>query len=226
MVKLGNDWDDIIGGEFQKEYYLRLREFLKAEYSAYEVYPNMYDMFSALKVTSYSGTKVVIIGQDPYHEPGQAHGMSFSVKPGTPIPPSLLNMYKELRDTLGCYIPNNGFLMPWAKQGVLLLNAVLTVRRGQADSHKGKGWEIFTDSVISALNRREDPVVFLLWGNNARRKAELIDRRRHFVFEAAHPSPLSASRGFFGCNHFAKANEALISALRTPIDWQIPNLPE
>ncbi len=224
MVKLGNDWDEVIGGEFEKEYYLRLREFLKAEYAAGEVYPNMYDMFSALKVTSYQGTKVVIIGQDPYHEPGQAHGMAFSVKPGTPIPPSLLNMYKELNRTLGCYIPNNGYLVPWARQGVLLLNAVLTVRRGQADSHKGKGWEQFTDSIIQALNRRRDPVVFLLWGNNARKKAQIIDRERHFVFEAAHPSPLSASRGFFGCNHFAKANEALISVLKSPIDWQIPNI--
>lgn len=224
MVKLGNDWDRVIGGEFEKEYYLKLREFLKAEYSSGEVYPNMYDMFSALKVTSYGAAKVVIIGQDPYHEPNQAHGMSFSVKPGVAIPPSLLNMYKELKNSLGCYIPNNGYLMPWAQQGVLLLNAVLTVRRGQADSHKGKGWERFTDSIIAALNQRSDPVVFLLWGNNARKKAEFIDRERHFVFEAPHPSPLSASRGFFGCNHFVKANEALISTLRSPIDWQIPNI--
>ncbi len=224
MVKLGNDWDRVIGGEFEKDYYLKLREFLKKEYSLGEVYPNMYDMFSALKVTSFEDTKVVIIGQDPYHEPGQAHGMAFSVKPGVPVPPSLMNMYKELNKSLGCFIPNNGFLMPWAKQGVLLLNAVLTVRRGQADSHKGKGWEQFTDSIIEALNRRRDPVVFLLWGNNARKKADFIDRSRHFVFEAPHPSPLSASRGFFGCNHFAKANEALISILKSPIDWQIPNI--
>ncbi len=224
MVRLGNDWDEIIGGEFGKDYYLKLRSFLKDEYSRGEVYPNMYDLFSALKVTSYSGTKVVILGQDPYHEPGQAHGMSFSVLPGTQIPPSLLNMYKELRSSLGCYIPNNGYLMPWAQQGVLLLNTVLTVRRGEANSHKGQGWEIFTDNVISALSARRDPVVFLLWGANARKKTELIDTKRHFVFEAPHPSPLSASRGFMGCDHFKKANEALISVLKSPIDWQIPNI--
>lgn len=224
MVSLGNDWDSVLGNEFEKDYYLKLREFLKAEYSRTEVYPNMYDLFSALKVTSYKDTKVVILGQDPYHEPGQAHGMSFSVKPGVAIPPSLLNMYKELRDSLGCYIPDNGYLVPWARQGVLLLNTVLTVRKGEANSHKGMGWEIFTDKVISLLNQRRDPVVFLLWGRGARQKAELIDTSRHFVFEAAHPSPLSASRGFMGCGHFKKANEALISILKSPIDWQIPNI--
>lgn len=224
MVTLGNDWDKIIGGEFEKDYYLRLRAFLKSEYSNCRVYPNMYDLFSALKVTSYEKTKVVILGQDPYHEPNQAHGMSFSVKPGVPIPPSLLNMYKELRDEYGCFIPNNGYLMPWAKQGVLLLNAVLTVREGQANSHAGKGWETFTDSVIEALNRRADPVVFLLWGNYARKKKELIDASRHFVLEAAHPSPLSASRGFMGCGHFKRANEILLSLVKTPIDWQIQNI--
>ncbi len=224
MVKLGNDWDEVIGGEFRKDYYLRLRAFLKDEYSRGEVYPDMYDLFSALKVTSYRATKVVILGQDPYHEPGQAHGMSFSVRPGVAAPPSLMNMYKELRDSLGCFIPNNGYLMPWAQQGVLLLNSVLTVRRGEANSHRGMGWETFTDKVIAELSARRDPVVFLLWGGNARKKAELIDRERHFVFEAPHPSPLSASRGFFGCGHFRKANEALISVLKSPINWQIPNI--
>ena len=224
MVRLGNDWDNIIGGEFEKEYYLKLRAFLKSEYSNFTVYPDMYDLFSALKATSYADTKVVIIGQDPYHEPNQAHGMSFSVKPGVAIPPSLLNMYKELKDELGCFIPNNGYLMPWAKQGVLLLNAVLTVRAGEANSHAGKGWEIFTDSVISALNRRADPVVFLLWGSYARKKKELIDTSRHFVLEAAHPSPLSAQRGFMGCGHFKRANELLISLVKSPIDWQIQNI--
>lgn len=224
MVKLGNDWDEVLGGEFEKDYYLKLRAFLKDEYARGEVYPNMYDLFSALKVTSYRGTKVVILGQDPYHEPGQAHGMSFSVRPGVQIPPSLLNMYKELNSSLGCYIPNNGYLMPWAEQGVLLLNTVLTVRRGEANSHRGMGWEQFTDQVISLLSARRDPVVFLLWGSNARKKTELIDRSRHFVFEAPHPSPLSASRGFFGCGHFKKANEALISVLKSPINWQIPNI--
>ncbi len=224
MVKLGNDWDEYLGDEFKKDYYLRLRNFLKAEYARGEVYPDMYDLFSALRVTSYKAVKVVILGQDPYHEPGQAHGMSFSVKPGVPIPPSLMNMYKELQASLGCYIPNNGYLMPWAEQGVLLLNTVLTVRRGEANSHRGIGWEIFTDKVISLLSERRDPVVFLLWGGNARKKTELIDTERHFVFEAPHPSPLSASRGFLGCGHFKKANEALISVLKSPIDWQIPNV--
>lgn len=224
MVKLGNDWDNIIGEEFTKEYYLNLRAFLKNEYANYTVYPDMYELFSALKATAYSSVKVVILGQDPYHEPNQAHGMSFSVKPGVQIPPSLLNMYKEIRDEYGYEIPNNGYLMPWAQQGVLLLNAVLTVREGQAGSHANKGWETFTDNVIKALNNREDPVVFLLWGNYARKKAEFIDKNRHFVLEAAHPSPLSASRGFMGCGHFKKANEILTKLMKTPINWQIPNI--
>ncbi len=224
MVKLGNDWDNIIGEEFEKEYYLKLRAFLKNEYANYTVYPDMYDLFSALKATSYSNTKVVIIGQDPYHEPNQAHGMCFSVKPGVQIPPSLLNMYKEIRDEYGYDIPNNGYLMPWAEQGVLLLNAVLTVREGQAGSHANKGWEEFTDNVIRALNKREEPVIFMLWGNYARKKAELIDTNRHFVLEAAHPSPLSASRGFMGCGHFKKANSILVSLIKSPINWQIQNL--
>ena len=226
MVDFGNDWNERLKDEFQKEYYIRLRQFLKHEYQNYTVYPDMFDIFSALKETSYADTKVVIIGQDPYHEPNQAHGMCFSVKPGVPTPPSLINIYKELQDDLGCFIPDNGYLLPWAKQGVLLLNAVLTVREGIADSHKNKGWEIFTDRVIEELNKREDPIVFLLWGRNAKAKAESIDRERHKVLEAAHPSPLSASRGFFGCRHFSKANEALLSFLEQPIDWQIPNLTE
>ncbi|MBR5535118.1 MAG: uracil-DNA glycosylase [Clostridia bacterium] len=224
MVKLGNDWDNIIGEEFEKEYYLKLRAFLKGEYANYTVYPDMYELFSALKVTGYADTKVVILGQDPYHEPNQAHGMCFSVKPGVQTPPSLLNMYKEIRDEFGFEIPNNGYLMPWAEQGVLLLNAVLTVREGQAGSHANKGWEIFTDSVIKALNKREDPVVFLLWGNYARKKSEFIDKSRHFVLEAAHPSPLSASRGFMGCGHFKMANEILVKLVKTPIDWRIQNI--
>lgn len=221
MVKLGNDWDNIIGGEFEKEYYLKLRMFLKEEYSNHKVFPDMYDLFSALKATPYSKVKVVILGQDPYHEEGQAHGMAFSVKPGIAIPPSLLNMYKELNKELGLDIPKTGYLMPWAQQGVLLLNTVLTVREGNANSHQNKGWEIFTDEIIKALNERADSVIFLLWGNNARKKAELITNSRHHVLEAAHPSPLSASRGFFGCGHFKKANEILISQLKSPINWQI-----
>lgn len=224
MVKLGNDWDNIIGAEFQKEYYLKLRAFLKDEYANQVVYPDMHSLFSALKVTSYAHTKVVILGQDPYHEPNQAHGMCFSVKPGVQIPPSLLNMYKEIKNEYGYDIPNNGYLMPWAQQGVLLLNAVLTVREGQAGSHANKGWEEFTDSVIKALNKREDPVVFMLWGNYARKKKEFIDTSRHFVLEAAHPSPLSASRGFMGCGHFRAANDILIRLVKNPINWRIQNI--
>ena len=221
MVKLNNDWDEKIGGEFEKDYYLTLRMFLKEEYASTAVYPDMYDLFSALKATPFSKVKIVILGQDPYHEPGQAHGMAFSVKPGVPIPPSLLNMYKELNAELGCTIPKNGYLMSWAQQGVLLLNTVLTVRGGEANSHHGKGWELFTDEIIRQLNMRRDGVIFMLWGNNARKKKELITNPQHYVLEAAHPSPLSASRGFMGCGHFKKANEILISNLKSPIDWQI-----
>lgn len=221
MVKFGNDWDGKIGGEFEKEYYLKLRRFLKEEYANTTVYPDMYDLFSALKETPFSKVKVVILGQDPYHEPHQAHGMAFSVKPGVPLPPSLLNIYKEINAEFGYPIPKNGYLLPWAKQGVLLLNTVLTVRAGQANSHHGKGWEIFTDEIIRQLNERRDPIVFLLWGNNARAKKELITNPRHFVLETVHPSPLSASRGFMGCGHFKKANEILISLLKSPVDWQI-----
>lgn len=221
MVKLNNDWDEKIGREFEKEYYLRLRMFLKEEYASHAVFPDMYELFSALKVTPFSKVKVVILGQDPYHEPGQAHGMAFSVKPGVQIPPSLLNMYKELNAEFGYEIPKTGYLMKWAEQGVLLLNTVLTVRNGEANSHHGKGWETFTDEIIRQLNLRKDPIVFMLWGNNARRKKELITNPQHHVLEAAHPSPLSASRGFMGCGHFKKANEILISNLRAPIDWQI-----
>ena len=221
MVKLNNDWDAKIGAEFNKEYYLKLRMFLKEEYAAHTVYPDMYELFSALRETPFSKVKVVILGQDPYHEPNQAHGMAFSVKPGVPTPPSLLNMYKELKAEFGYEIPKTGYLMKWAQQGVLLLNTVLTVREGEANSHHGKGWELFTDEIIRQLNMRKDPIVFMLWGNNARRKKELITNPNHYVLEAAHPSPLSASRGFMGCGHFRKANEILISNLMAPIDWQI-----
>ena len=224
MVKLGNDWDNIIGEEFNKEYYLKLRAFLKDEYTNHTVYPDMYELFSALKVTGYADTKIVIIGQDPYHEPNQAHGMCFSVKPGVQIPPSLLNMYKELRDEYGYDIPNNGYLLPWAQQGVLLLNSALTVRDGMANSHRGKGWETFTDCVIEKLNSRTEPVIFLLWGNNAKEKARLITNPCHHILTTVHPSPLSASRGFFGCGHFAKTNELLKEMGKEPIDWQIENI--
>ncbi|MBO4896894.1 MAG: uracil-DNA glycosylase [Clostridia bacterium] len=224
MVKIGNDWDGKISEEFQKPYYLKLRQFLKEEYSSHTIYPDMYDIFSALKATSYSKVKVVIIGQDPYHGEGQAHGMCFSVKPDVEIPPSLKNIYKEIVAEFGGFVPDNGYLMPWAEQGVLLLNSVLTVRAGLANSHRGKGWEAFTTRVIEALNEREDPVAFLLWGANAKEKAELIDTSKHLCLTAAHPSPLSAHNGFFGCGHFESVNEWLIKNVKTPIDWQIPNI--
>ena len=218
MVKLGNSWDALLADEFKKDYYLQLRQFLKAEYSSRVVYPGMYDIFNALKYTAYEDVKVVIIGQDPYHEPGQAHGLCFSVQDGTPLPPSLKNIYKELWDDLGVS-RTSGCLTDWAQQGVMLLNAVLTVRQGQAGSHAGKGWETFTDHVIELLNEREDPVVFLLWGGYARKKKALITNRRHFILEAAHPSPLSAYNGWFGCRHFSRANAILTSMGKSPILW-------
>ncbi len=224
MVSIGNDWDDILKGEFEKEYYLKLRAFLKEEYSHHKIHPDMYDIFNALKWTPYKDTKVVILGQDPYHEEGQAHGLAFSVKPGVRIPPSLLNMYKELQAELGCYIPNNGYLEKWARQGVLLLNSALTVRNGAANSHRGKGWEIFTERVVELLNEREDPVIFLLWGSNAKEKIKVITNPWHKILTTVHPSPLSANRGFFGCGHFKTANRLLKQMGKEEIDWQIENI--
>lgn len=224
MVNIGNDWDELLKDEFSKEYYIKLRGFLKYEYQHHTVYPDMYDIFNALKWTSYQDTKVVILGQDPYHEVNQAHGLAFSVKVGVDIPPSLQNMYKELHNELGLYIPNNGYLEKWARQGVMLLNSSLTVREGAANSHRNKGWEIFTSKIIEILNKREKPIIFLLWGNNAKEKKALITNPSHYVLTAAHPSPLSASRGFFGCGHFKKANEILESLNEKPIDWQIENV--
>lgn len=221
MVNIGNDWDKIIGDEFEKPYYLKLRAFLKEEYSKYTVYPDMYDIFNSLKYTSFADTKAVIIGQDPYHEPGQAHGLCFSVKKGVDIPPSLKNIYKEIADDLGIKEPEHGELTEWAKQGVLMLNAVLTVRKGYANSHSNKGWEIFTDRVISELNKKTTPVVFLLWGAKAKEKAKVITNPIHVKLTSVHPSPLSAYGGFFGCRHFSKANEILTSSGQTPIDWQL-----
>ena len=219
MVNIGNSWDEVLKGEFEKDYYLKLREFLKAEYGSRVIYPDMYDIFNALKYTSFADTRAVIIGQDPYHGPGQAHGLCFSVKKGVPLPPSLVNIYKEITDDLGVTMPQHGELTGWAKQGVLLLNTVLTVRAGQPNSHKDKGWEIFTDRVISELNRKETPVVFLLWGANAEKKARVITNPIHKKLITVHPSPLSAYRGFFGCRHFSKANEILISSGQPPIKW-------
>lgn len=224
MVNIGNDWDEILKGEFEKTYYLKLREFLKEEYKNNIIYPDMHDIFNALKYTSYKDTKVLILGQDPYHGENQAHGLAFSVKPGVKTPPSLLNMYKELNSEFECFIPNNGFLVPWTKQGILLLNTALTVRAHEANSHKGKGWETFTDHIIETLNLRQDPVIFVLWGNNARSKKKLIDTNRHYIIESAHPSPLSASRGFFGSKPFSQVNDILIKLGKEPIDWQIPNI--
>lgn len=224
MVCLGNKWDVVLKDEFEKDYYLKIREFLKYEYSHYKIYPDMNDIFNSLKYADYDNIKVVIIGQDPYHEEGQAHGLSFSVKPNIDIPPSLVNIYKELHDDVGCYIPNNGFLEKWAKQGVLLLNNVLTVRAHQANSHKTCGWETFTDKIISELNKREKTIVFLMWGSCAKQKELLITNPNHYILKTVHPSPLSAYRGFFGCKHFSKANDILLSLVKTPIDWQIPNI--
>ncbi len=219
MVSLGNDWDGLLKDEFSKDYYLQLREFLKSEYSSRVIYPGMYDIFNALKAVPYKDVKVVILGQDPYHEPGQAHGMCFSVKPGVPAPPSLVNIYKEIHSDTGAPIPQDGYLMRWAEQGVLLLNTVLTVRAHQANSHRGRGWEQFTDRVIGLLNEREKPVVFLLWGANARSKKALITGPQHLVLEAPHPSPLSAHNGFFGCRHFSKTNAFLKEHGMDPINW-------
>lgn len=224
MVNLGNSWDDLLREEFSKDYYLRLREFLKQEYSTKTIYPNMNDIYNALKYTSYEDVKVVILGQDPYHGEGEAHGLAFSVKKGIAIPPSLRNIYKELNTSLGCYIPNNGYLEKWAKQGVLLLNTALTVQKDNANSHSGKGWEILTDSIIKKVNQKSQPVVFMLWGNNAKSKAWFVDQSKHLVLTSVHPSPLSASRGFFGCNHFKLANEFLTKNGLKEIDWQIENI--
>ncbi|MCI2253788.1 uracil-DNA glycosylase [Domibacillus sp. PGB-M46] len=216
---LTNDWAPLLEGEFEKPYYQELRSFLKEEYSTQVIHPDMDDIFNALHFTPYQNVKVVILGQDPYHGPNQAHGLSFSVQPGIKPPPSLKNMYKELKEDIGCEVPNHGYLKQWADEGVLLLNTVLTVREGKANSHRNKGWETFTDQVIRLISEREKPVVFLLWGRPAQSKKALIDINRHVIIESPHPSPLSASRGFFGSRPFSKANEALASMGESPINW-------
>ncbi len=221
MVVLGNDWDNILKGEFESDYYKRLRVFLKQEYTQQSVFPPMHDIFNAFRYTAYGDVKVVIIGQDPYHQPGQAHGMCFSVRDGVRIPPSLRNIYKEINRDLGIPIPNTGYLLPWAKQGVLLLNTILTVRQDQPMSHANKGWETFTDNVLKKLNEREEPIIFLLWGAPARKKASLITNKNHVILETVHPSPLSANYGFLGCGHFSKVNKLLQERGEKPVDWRI-----
>ena len=219
MVSLENDWDEILKDEWQKPYYLALREFLKDEYRSRRIYPPMHDIYNALRYTPYEGVKVLIVGQDPYHGEGQAHGLCFSVKEGIKQPPSLVNIFKELESEYGMPRPESGELTGWAKQGVLLLNTALTVREGQPNSHRGKGWEILTDKIISLVDQKNDPVVFLLWGSNARQKKALIHNKAHLVLECAHPSHLSAYQGFFGCGHFRMANEFLMQNGKGQIDW-------
>jgi uracil-DNA glycosylase len=219
MVNIGNDWDTLLYNEFKKDYYLKLREFLKKEYFSRRIYPPMNDIFNALKYTSRENTRVVILGQDPYHGEGQAHGLCFSVKRGIQEPPSLKNIFKELKAEYGIDSPECGELTGWAKQGVLLLNTTLTVREASPASHKGQGWEILTDRIISLVNEKSSPVVFMLWGSHARAKKALITNPNHLILECAHPSPLSAYNGFFGCGHFVKTNEYLTKIGKEPINW-------
>ena len=221
---LNDSWWQQLKDEFDKPYYQELREMLKREYAEHTVYPEPNDIYNALHYTSYENVKVVILGQDPYHGPGQAHGLSFSVQPGVNPPPSLKNIFIELQNDIGADIPNHGSLVSWAKQGVLLLNTVLTVRRGQANSHKGKGWEQLTDSIIDVLNKRDKPVVFILWGRHAQMKKERIDTSKHFIIQSPHPSPFSARNVFFGSRPFSRANQYLEQIGDEPIDWSLPNL--
>ncbi len=224
MAAIDNDWLPAVNAEFKKPYYADLYRFVKEEYSKVAVYPPSDEIFSALHLTPLSKVKVVIIGQDPYHNVGQAHGLCFSVRPEVEIPPSLVNIYKELQSDLGCRIPNNGYLVKWAEQGVLLLNTVLTVRAHQANSHQGKGWEQFTDAIIRAVNAEDRPIAYLLWGRPAQSKMSMLNNPKHKVFTAPHPSPLSAHRGFFGCKHFSQANAFLEENGLAPIDWQIEDV--
>lgn len=221
MVNTGNDWNEVLKDEFDKPYYQELRKFLISEYRSRKIYPSMYDIFNALKHTAYADTKVVILGQDPYHGPGQAHGMCFSVQKGVKKPPSLINIFKELDSDLGIKPPSHGNLESWADQGVLLLNTVLTVRSGEPNSHKGRGWETFTDHVISMLDKRQKPMIFMLWGANAKSKQSLIQNKKHLILTASHPSPLSAHNGWWGCSHFSKANDFLRDRGENYINWAI-----
>ena len=223
-VFIGNDWDQLLASEWEKTYYQNLRKELIKEYRNYKVYPDMYDIFNALKSVPYEDCKVLILGQDPYHGKGQAHGYAFSVKKGVRTPPSLLNIYKEMHDDIGTYIPDNGYLKKWADQGVLLLNTSLTVRAGEPNSHEKLGWEILTDRIIKLLNDRQKPIVFILWGRNAQSKEPFITNPKHLIIKSPHPSPFSASRGFFGSKPFSRTNGFLKSVGQEPIDWQIENL--
>ncbi|WP_186786104.1 uracil-DNA glycosylase [Paenibacillus agilis] len=223
-MKVDNDWSEKLHDEVRMPYFKQLWSWLKGEYEREEIYPPYDQLFTAFRLTSYEDTKVVIVGQDPYHGPGQAHGLSFSVRPGVRIPPSLLNMLKEGASDVGITMPNHGSLTSWAEQGVLLLNTVLTVRAGQAASHKGMGWEQFTDRVIELLNEREKPIIFVLWGSHAQAKAKMIDQKKHFIVQSPHPSPLSAHRGFMGSKPYSKINAKLREWEETEIDWQLPQL--
>jgi len=224
LAALTNGWAKALAEEFNKDYYKELYYFIKKEYTEHVVYPESKNIFAALELTDIDDVRVVILGQDPYHEPGQAHGLCFSVQPGVKAPPSLDNIYKELHDDLGCYIPNNGYLIKWAKQGVLLLNTVMTVRAHEANSHKGHGWETFTDAIISKVNEKDTPVVFILWGSPAQKKIPMLTNPKHLILKAPHPSPLSSYRGFFGSKPFSQTNEFLAKNGMKPIDWQIDNI--
>lgn len=218
-IKCKNDWKKILEKEFKKEYFKKLNDFVENERKSHTIYPPKDDVFSAFNLTSRKNTKIVIIGQDPYHGENQAHGLCFSVKPGNKIPPSLRNIYKELKDDIGCDIPENGYLVNWAKQGILMINAVFTVRKGKANSHKNKGWETFTTEIIKSLNNKKEPVIFILWGNFAQKFEKYLDNNNHLIIKSYHPSPLSASRGFFGTKPFSRCNEFLINNNIEPIDW-------
>ncbi|GGA08065.1 uracil-DNA glycosylase [Paenibacillus marchantiophytorum] len=224
LTHLTNDWASCLRSEFEKPYFQSLRAFMEIEYQTQTIFPEQNEIYAALQFTSYNDTRVVILGQDPYHGRGQAHGLSFSVKPGITPPPSLQNIYKELQNDLGCLIPDNGYLKKWADQGVLLLNTVLTVREDTPNSHKGKGWETFTDNIIRTLSDREQPVIFVLWGSHAQAKERLIDTTKHYIIKSVHPSPLSSYRGFFGSKPFSKVNAYLRGLNSEEIDWQLPNL--
>lgn len=224
MSKLENDWKNILKDEFEKEYFINMKNILKEEYEKYNIFPKKKDILNAFFLTEYSRTRVVILGQDPYHEYGQAHGLAFSVNYGIKTPPSLKNIFKEINSDIGCKIPNNGNLEKWARQGVLLLNTTLTVREGLANSHSKIGWQIFTDNVIKILNEKNEPVIFVLWGNNAREKEKFIDKKKHYILKSVHPSPLSVNRGFFGCKHFSEINKILKNNNFKEIDWQIEDI--